>query len=64
MNDQMRNLAIAVSDIVNDYIARGVTTEEICGILDVASFRVKQASEIRDVPETDSVGGGSPIKED
>ena len=64
MNDQMRNLAIAVSDIVNDYIAKGMTTEEVCGVLCVRNFLVMQSSEIRDVPETDSVGGGSPIKED
>ena len=59
MNDQMRNLAISVSDIVNDYIARGMTTEEVCGVLDVASFRVKQASTL---PEAETVlGGGSPV---
>ena len=58
----MRNLAITVSDMVNDYIAKGMTTEEVCGVLDVASFRVKQASTF--LPETELVGGGSPIKED
>ena len=55
---QMSNLAISVSDIVNDYIARGMAAEEVCGALAGVSFRVMQASTL---PETDSVGGGSPV---
>lgn len=56
---QMSNLSIAVSDMVNDYIAKGMTTEEVFGVLGMAAFRVAQASS--NVVETEPVGGGSPV---
>ena len=40
----MNNLSKEITDIVNEYINKGLTTEEVCGVLDVVSFRVKQAS--------------------
>ena len=55
----MNNLAVEVTNIVNKYIDEfGMSTELVCGVLDVVSFRVKQASIL---PETESVGGGSPV---
>jgi len=50
----MNNLSKEITDIVNEYINKGLTTEEVCGVLDVVSFRVKQASYI--LPESESGG--------
>ena len=57
---KVSNLAVEVTNIVNKYIDdKGLTTEQVCGVLDVVSFRVKQASyNIEANP-----GGGSPVKE-
>ena len=59
----MNNLAVEVTNIVNKYIDdKGLTTEQVCGVLDVVSFRVKQASYTTEPTEAES-GGGSPVKE-
>lgn len=52
----MNNLAVEVTDIVNEYISRGVTAEEVCGVLCGVSFRVMSASIAP--AKTD---GGSPV---
>ena len=62
----MKDLATAISNAVNDGIARGLSTEQICGDLDVASFRVKQASvpaEAASGGELKSTKDGSPVPE-
>ena len=63
----MKDLATAISNAVNDGIARGLSTEQICGDLDVASFRVKQASivpaEAASGGELKSTEDGSPVPE-
>ena len=56
----MKELAKELSETVNEYVAKGLTTEEVCGCLDVLSFRVKYASIIPDEAES----GGSPISLD
>lgn len=55
----MDNLAVEVTNIVNKYIDnKGLTTEQVCGVLDVVSFRVKQASYV----PAETEPGGSPVK--
>jgi len=56
----MKELAKELTETVNEYIAKGLTTEEVCGCLDVVSFRVKQASII----PTEAESGGSPVSGD
>ena len=59
MTAELSNLASEVSLVVNKYIDNGkLTTEEVCGVLDVVSFRVKQVSYI---PAEAESGGGSPV---
>lgn len=55
----MKELAKELSETVNEYIAKGLTTEEVCGCLDVLSFRVKHSSLVP--AEAESGGGGSPV---
>jgi len=59
----MNNLAVEVTNIVNKYIDEfGMSTEMVCGVLDVVSYKVKQASYIVDEPaEAESGGGESPV---
>ena len=60
MTAELSNLASEVSFVVNKYIDNGkLTTEEVCGVLDVVSFRVKQVSYI---PAEAESGGGSPVQ--
>lgn len=61
MSNQMNNLAVAISDIVNDYIARGMTAEEACGVLYGASYRVMESSTAFDGIEPGGPQTGSPI---
>lgn len=54
----MNNLAIEVTNIVNKYIdEKELTTEQVCGVLDVVSYKVKQAS----YEPAEAKGGGSPV---
>jgi len=58
----MNNLAVEVTNIVNKYIDdKGLTTEQVCGVLDVVSYKVKQASY---VPAEAESGGGSPVSKE
>jgi len=57
----MDNLATDVTNIINEYIAKGMTTEQVCGVLDVVSFRVKQNSYTAEPTKAESGGGGSPV---
>ena len=62
----MKDLANTICNAVNDGIARGLNTEQVCGVLDVASFRVKQASvpaEAASGGELKSTKDGSPVPE-
>lgn len=60
----MKNLATEVTNIVNKYIdEHGMSTEMVCGVLDVVSFRVKQASCITEEP-AEAKSGGSPVSEE
>ena len=54
----MKDLAKELTETVNEYIAKGLTTEEICGCLEVVKFRVMQASIL---PAEAESGGGSPV---
>lgn len=57
----MNGLAADVTNIVNKYIDEdGLTTEQVCGVLDVVSFKVKQAS----YEPAEANSGGSPISKD
>jgi hypothetical protein len=56
----MKDLAIELTETVNEYIAKGLTTEEVCGCLDVVSFRVKYASTV----PAEAESGGSPVSGD
>jgi hypothetical protein len=65
----MNNLAVEVTNIVNKYIdEKGLTTEQVCGVLDVVSFKVKQASFfVEDEPESGCLAmpsTGSPVSKE
>jgi len=55
----MNNLATEVTNIVIKYIdEHGMSTEMVCGVLDIVSYKVKEAS--YNVTEAES-GGESPV---
>jgi len=57
----MKELTAEISKIANEYIAKGLTAEEVCGCLAGVSFRVMQAS-LFTVPAEAESGGGSPVQ--
>lgn len=55
----MKEFAAELSNLVNKYIEKGLTAEEICGCLAGAGFRVMQAAGFA---EAESGGGDSPVQ--